>query len=134
MWRYSISYYYRNSTDTGGESHRSLLWTIYRIIRLMLDKSIYGIFICHAGDPNTPKVTKKVDKKDLYTDPYLSAPLGPYMGFYGSLKKDVESNVFYGRVVGIQDVVTYESDRVESIDQAFMDSVDEYLLMLGKTQ
>ena len=58
-----------------------------------------------------------------------------YKGFYGSVEFSDEDNVFFGRIIGINDRITYEGDSVGSLRRDFEDSVDEYLevcLQLGK--
>lgn len=50
-----------------------------------------------------------------------------YKGYIGQVEFDDEDGVFYGRVEGIRDVVTFQGTSVEEIRQAFWDSVDAYL-------
>ncbi len=51
----------------------------------------------------------------------------PYKGYVGSIEYSVEDKCFHGSLVGIQDVVTFESDMIEGLQQAFEASVDDYL-------
>ena len=58
-----------------------------------------------------------------------------YKGYYGSVEFADDDNVFYGRIIGINDRITYEGDNVKSLRQDFKDAVDEYLetcAQLGK--
>jgi predicted HicB family RNase H-like nuclease len=59
-----------------------------------------------------------------------------YKGYYGSVEFSDEDNVFFGRIVGINDRIIYEGESVSSLRKDFEDSVDEYLeicVQLGKT-
>ena len=58
-----------------------------------------------------------------------------YKGFYGSVEFSDEDNVFFGRIIGINDRITYEGDSVNSLRKDFNAAVDEYLSVcteLGK--
>lgn len=50
-----------------------------------------------------------------------------YKGYTGQVVFDPEANIFFGRVIDTQDVITFEGKTVEEICQAFHDSVDDYL-------
>jgi len=50
-----------------------------------------------------------------------------YKGYYGSVEFADDDNVFYGRIIGINDRITYEGDNVKSLRKDFKDAVDEYL-------
>ena len=50
-----------------------------------------------------------------------------YKGYYGSVEFSDDDNVFYGRIIGINDRITYEGDNVKSLRQDFKEAVDEYL-------
>ena len=51
-----------------------------------------------------------------------------YKGYTGSVEFSAEDQVFFGKVTGIRDVVTFEADQVQKLIKAFKDSVDDYLL------
>lgn len=58
-----------------------------------------------------------------------------YKGYLGTVNYCAESEVFYGKVHGINDLVTYEGKSVVELKNAFGDSVDDYLetcIELGK--
>jgi predicted HicB family RNase H-like nuclease len=40
---------------------------------------------------------------------------------------DAEDGVFFGRVVGLRDVITFEGTTFAEVEQAFRDSIDDYL-------
>ena len=50
-----------------------------------------------------------------------------YKGYTGIIEVDESSDVLYGRVLGLRDVVTFQGETVAAARQAFQDSVDEYL-------
>ena len=51
-----------------------------------------------------------------------------YKGYVGKVEMDDEACVLHGEVINIRDVVTFEGQTVEEVQQAFRESVDEYLL------
>ena len=50
-----------------------------------------------------------------------------YKGYYGSVEFSNEDNVFFGRIIGINDRITYEGDSVYGLRRDFEEAVDEYL-------
>lgn len=50
-----------------------------------------------------------------------------YKGHIGKVALDEEAGLLHGEVITIRDVVTFEGRTVEEIQQAFRDSVDDYL-------
>jgi predicted HicB family RNase H-like nuclease len=50
-----------------------------------------------------------------------------YKGYSGQCEVDFEAGIIFGRVSGIRDVVTFQGDNVAEAQQAFYDSVDDYL-------
>jgi predicted HicB family RNase H-like nuclease len=48
-----------------------------------------------------------------------------YKGYFGTIEAD--DGVFVGRVVGLRDVITFEGATFAEVEQAFRDSVDDYL-------
>ncbi len=51
-----------------------------------------------------------------------------YKGYTGSVEFSAEDQVFFGKVTGIRDVVTFEAAEVKKLIKAFKESVDDYLL------
>ena len=51
----------------------------------------------------------------------------PYRGYVGSVEFDEDDLVFHGRLLGIQDVVTFEAQTARDLVAAFHDSVDDYV-------
>lgn len=50
-----------------------------------------------------------------------------YKGYQGHVTYDEEAKLFHGEVIGLRDVITFQGTSVEELEQAFKDSVDEYL-------
>lgn len=50
-----------------------------------------------------------------------------YKGYIGKVEIDDEVGILYGEVINIRDVITFEGESVEEIQQAFHNSVDDYL-------
>jgi predicted HicB family RNase H-like nuclease len=50
-----------------------------------------------------------------------------YRGYLGSVRFDVEEGVFRGRVVNIDDMVTFQGKSVEELKVEFRNSIDDYL-------
>ena len=50
-----------------------------------------------------------------------------YKGYYGSVEFSDEDNVFFGKIIGINDRITYEGEDAKSLRRDFEDAVDEYI-------
>ena len=50
-----------------------------------------------------------------------------YKNYIGTVNFSEEDEVFFGKVAGITDSISFEGDTVESLVQDFHDAVDEYL-------
>ena len=50
-----------------------------------------------------------------------------YKGYQGHVNYDEDAKLFHGEVVGLRDVITFQGTSVDELEQAFKDSVDEYL-------
>ena len=48
-----------------------------------------------------------------------------YKGYIGTI--EAEDGVFFGRVAGLRDVITFEGTTFAELEQAFQESVDDYL-------
>lgn len=51
-----------------------------------------------------------------------------YKGYTGHVIYDDEAKIFHGEVLGIRDVITFQGTTVGELEQAFKDSVDDYLI------
>ena len=50
-----------------------------------------------------------------------------YKGYIGKVEIDDEVGVLYGEVINVRDVITFEGTSVEEVQQAFHESVEDYL-------
>ena len=50
-----------------------------------------------------------------------------YKGYTGRVEFDGESSLFHGEVLDTRDVITFQGTTVDELEQAFRDSVDDYL-------
>jgi predicted HicB family RNase H-like nuclease len=48
-----------------------------------------------------------------------------YNGFTGSVHFSIDDHVFFGKIEGINDLVTYEGTNLEELEQGFQSMVDE---------
>jgi predicted HicB family RNase H-like nuclease len=59
-----------------------------------------------------------------------------YKGYFAIVHFSEEDNVFYGKLEGINDLVSFEGETVTELRKDFQDSVDDYLELCrrnGKT-
>jgi predicted HicB family RNase H-like nuclease len=50
-----------------------------------------------------------------------------YKGYYASVHFSSEDEVFYGKVLGINDLISFEGSSVKELKKAFEEAVDDYL-------
>lgn len=50
-----------------------------------------------------------------------------YKGYHAKVEIDIENKILYGKIEGIRDLVNFESDSVDTLEQEFRDAVDDYL-------
>jgi len=50
-----------------------------------------------------------------------------YKGYMGAMEVDTDAKVIFGRVTNIRTVITFEGETITEAEQAFRDSVDDYL-------
>lgn len=50
-----------------------------------------------------------------------------YKGYTGAVQFDDEARLFHGEVLGTRDVITFQGTTVDELEQAFRESVDDYL-------
>ncbi len=50
-----------------------------------------------------------------------------YKGYAALVEFDAEDHIFAGRLVGIDDIVTFHGSSVEELEAAFREAVDHYL-------
>ena len=50
-----------------------------------------------------------------------------YNGYTGTVEYSEDDGILFGRLVGINDIVSYEGESVKELREAFQASVDDYL-------
>lgn len=50
-----------------------------------------------------------------------------YKGYTGAMEIDIDAKVIFGRVTNIRTVITFEGETIAEAEQAFRDSIDDYL-------
>ena len=50
-----------------------------------------------------------------------------YKGYYGSVEYSSEDNIFHGKIIGINDRITYEGNSVHTLQKDFITAVEDYL-------
>ena len=48
-----------------------------------------------------------------------------YKGYFGKVEFDDEANIFYGEVINLRDVVTFQGETVIKLRKAFRESIDD---------
>ena len=56
-----------------------------------------------------------------------------YKEFVGSVHYSSDDNVFFGKLIGIDDLITFEGDSVEELKKSFEDAVDDYIDLCEST-
>lgn len=55
-----------------------------------------------------------------------------YKNFYGSIEFSLEDSVLFGKLLYVNDLVTYEGETLQELHQAFCESVDDYIAFCEK--
>lgn len=50
-----------------------------------------------------------------------------YKGYEAAIEYDEDARIFHGEVMHLHDVITFQGESVNELEQAFHDSVDDYL-------
>jgi len=50
-----------------------------------------------------------------------------YKGYYADIHFSAEDEVFYGQLIGVNDLVNFEADSVKGLKKAFKEAVEDYL-------
>ncbi len=50
-----------------------------------------------------------------------------YKGYFGTVSLDSDAHIFNGDVINTRDVITFQGTSVDELEQAFRDSIDDYL-------
>ena len=52
-----------------------------------------------------------------------------YKDFFGSVEYSAVDNCFFGKIIGTADLVTFEGDSVVSLKDAFVEAVEDYIIL-----
>jgi len=55
-----------------------------------------------------------------------------YKGYAARIEFDAEDRIFFGRLTGIRDIVTFHGETVDALEAAFKEAVDDYLSTCAK--
>ena len=55
-----------------------------------------------------------------------------YKGYAARIEFDAHDRIFFGRLAGIQDIVTFHGETVDELEAAFKEAVDHYLAACAK--
>lgn len=55
-----------------------------------------------------------------------------YRGYAAKVEFDPEDHIFFGRLVGIRDIVTFHGDTVTELEASFQEAVEHYLETCAK--
>jgi len=52
-----------------------------------------------------------------------------YKDFFGSVDFSAKDECFYGKIIGITDLITFEGDSVASLRESFAEAVEDYIIL-----
>ena len=55
-----------------------------------------------------------------------------YKGYYGTVEYSAADNVLFGKVIGVNSLISFEGNSVESLKEDFEGAVDDYLEMCAE--
>lgn len=55
-----------------------------------------------------------------------------YKDYYGTVDYSAEDNILYGKVIGVNGLISYEGDSIEALKADFEDAIDDYLEMCAE--
>ena len=50
-----------------------------------------------------------------------------YKGYFGTVEYDAQAKIFHGDIINTKDVITFQGITVKEIEQAFKDSINDYI-------
>ena len=50
-----------------------------------------------------------------------------YKGYVGSIEYSLDDDIYYGKLLNIQDLVAYEGNTFELLYEDYLDAVDDYI-------
>lgn len=51
-----------------------------------------------------------------------------YKGYTGTVEFSTDDKVFFGKIEGIDDLVSYEGENIFALENSFIEAVEDYLL------
>lgn len=57
----------------------------------------------------------------------MSKKILEYKGFQGSVEFSLENNLLFGKILHIEDLVSFEADDIKGLQASFEESVEDYL-------
>lgn len=57
-----------------------------------------------------------------------------YKDYYGTVRFSSDDRIFFGKIEGIEDLVTFEGHSVDELVQAFEEAVDDYIELCNKNE
>ena len=55
-----------------------------------------------------------------------------YKGYFGTVEFSAGDNILFGKVLGINGLISYESDNISGLKVDFEEAIDDYLEMCAK--
>ncbi len=52
-----------------------------------------------------------------------------YKGYYGTVEFSSEDNILFGKVIGLQSLISYEGNSIQSLTEDFQCAIEDYLEM-----
>ena len=55
-----------------------------------------------------------------------------YKGYYGTVEFSAADKILYGKVIGVNSLISFEGDSVQSLKEDFEGAIDDYLEMCAE--
>ena len=49
-----------------------------------------------------------------------------YKGYHASVEYDAEDDIFFGKVIGISDLISFHGESIIEVEKNFRESIDDY--------
>jgi len=56
-----------------------------------------------------------------------------YNNFYGGVEFSADDECFFGKLIGTDDLVTFEGDNIDVLKKAFTEAVEDYIVLCKET-
>ena len=100
--------------------------SVFELFKDKEEASLYAEFIDLILKEDSSKVYS-ILKHLIIEHICTSQDVLTYKGYFTVIEFDSESKVLYGKIEGIDDLVTFESDSAKEIEKEFHDAVDDWL-------